>query len=112
MRYYGRTTPDSAPEEYKELAKRCCDADPDKRPDALTLWKDILSLLANTKVNEDNSDNNAWKTIHPCNVRPLSRLEKESKYSSKLLPTGDLPKPKSNYDLDSAAGMKTKMGYY
>src|SRR5689334_22318271 len=26
--------PDSAPEEYKKLAERCCDADPDKRPDA------------------------------------------------------------------------------
>src|SRR5205085_151900 len=25
--------PDSAPEEYKKLAKWCCDADPDKRPD-------------------------------------------------------------------------------
>ena len=38
-------------------------------------------------------------------VKPLSRLEKESKYSSKLLPTGDLPKPRNSYD--SAAGMKT-----
>src|SRR5437763_7084364 len=27
--------PDSAPEEYKKLAERCCDADPDKRPDTL-----------------------------------------------------------------------------
>src|SRR6185369_1308699 len=26
------TMPDSAPEEYKKLAERCCDADPDKRP--------------------------------------------------------------------------------
>ena len=25
--------PDSAPEEYKELAEWCCDADPDKHPD-------------------------------------------------------------------------------
>jgi len=38
------------------------------------------------------------------NVRPLSRLEKKTKYSSVLLPTGDLPKPKNSYDLDSAAG--------
>ena len=30
--------PDSAPEEYKKLAERCCDADPDKRPDAYALW--------------------------------------------------------------------------
>src|SRR3954466_13255811 len=33
--------PDSAPEEYKKLAERCCDADPDKRPDARTLACDI-----------------------------------------------------------------------
>ena len=32
------TMPDSAPEEYKKLAERCCDADPDKRPDAYALW--------------------------------------------------------------------------
>ena len=36
--------PDSAPEEYKKLAERCCDADPDKRPDALTLRSDIDKL--------------------------------------------------------------------
>ena len=36
--------PDSAPEEYKKLAKQCCDADPDKRPDAYTLYCDILGF--------------------------------------------------------------------
>src|SRR5438132_1195397 len=36
--------PDSAPEEYKKLAERCCDADPDKRPDAYPLWSDIYKL--------------------------------------------------------------------
>src|SRR5438132_9194774 len=36
--------PDSAPEEYKKLAERSCDADPDKRPDAETLWGDIEKL--------------------------------------------------------------------
>src|SRR6185369_13593157 len=36
--------PDSAPEEYKKLAERYCDADPDKRPDAKTLRSDIYSL--------------------------------------------------------------------
>ena len=37
--------PDSAPEEYKKLAERCCDADPDKRPDARGLWNDIYELI-------------------------------------------------------------------
>ena len=37
--------PDSAPEEYKKLAERCCDADPDKRPDTETLWGDIYELV-------------------------------------------------------------------
>ena len=41
--------PDSAPEEYKKLAERCCDADPDKRPDALTLWDDINDIY-NQKI--------------------------------------------------------------
>src|SRR5438132_7895999 len=37
--------PDSAPEEYKKLAERCCDADPDKRPDVYPLWSDIYKLI-------------------------------------------------------------------
>ena len=95
--------PDSAPEKYKKLAERCCDADPDKRPDALTLWHDINNL-----IEEADKDDNTWNTIYHNDVKPLSRLEKESKYSSTLLPTGDLPKPRNNYDLDSAAGMVTR----
>ena len=101
--------PDSAPEEYKKLAERCCDADPDKRLDARTLWEDIGELIK--KVDEDKSNDNAWNTIYHNNVKPLSRLEKESKYSSTILPTGDLPKPRNSYDLDSAAGIKTTIGY-
>ena len=102
--------PDSAPEEYKKLAERCCDADPDKRPkDGDALWDDICRLIEGVK--EDKSNDNAWNTIYHNNVKPLSRLEKESKYSSTLLPTGDLPKPRNSYDLDSAAGMKTIICY-
>ena len=96
------TMPDSAPEEYKKLAGWCCDADPDKRPDASILWSDIRDLV--NEMNKSNPDD-VWDTIYHNNIRPLSRLEKESKYSSKLLPTGDLPKPRNSYDLDSAAGM-------
>src|SRR6185312_3951954 len=92
--------PDSAPEEYKKLAERCCDADLDKRPDAETLWIDINKLI-------NNSDDNTWNDVYHNDVKPLSRLEKESKYSSTLLPTGDLPKPRNSYDMDSAAGMVT-----
>ena len=44
-------------------------------------------------------------------VKPFSRLEKESKHSDMLLPTGDLPKLRNSHDLDSAAGMKKKTGY-
>ena len=86
--------PDSAPEEYKKLAKWCCDADPDKRPDAKRLFIDIEWLMI--EVNKDNSDDNAWHTIYHNDVKPLSHLEKESKYSSTFLPTGDLPKPRNN----------------
>src|SRR5207253_8393422 len=97
--------PDSAPEEYKKLAERCCDADPDKRPDAWTLWRDMYNLLM--ELYKDNSNSNAWNTIYHNEVKPLSRLEKDSKYSSTLLPTGDLPKPRNSYALDSVAGMIT-----
>ena len=89
--------PDSAPEEYKKLAKRCCDADPDKRPDAYTIYSDNFYLVK--EVEKDNSDDNVWNTIYHNDVKPLSRLEKESKYSSKLLPTGDLPKPRNSYEM-------------
>jgi len=51
-----------------------------------------------------SSDNSIWSAVYYNDVRPLSRLEKENKYSSKRLPTGDLPKPRNSYDLDSAAG--------
>ena len=101
--------PDSAPDEYKKLAEQCCDADPDKRPDAERLWSDTCELIE--EVKKDKSNDNAWNTIYHNNIKPLSRLEKESKYSSTLLPTGDLPKPRNSYDLDSAAGMKTVICY-
>ena len=90
--------PDSAPEEYKKLAEQCCDADPDKRPGVYSLWSDIYNLI---KKVDGNSV--IWNAIYHNDVKPLSRLEKESKYSSTLLPTGDLPKPRNSYD--SAAGM-------
>ena len=45
--------PDSAPEEYKKLAERCCDADPDKRPDAETIEDDIWNLI--DEIRNDNS---------------------------------------------------------
>src|SRR5581483_7272820 len=96
--------PDSAPEKYKKLAEWCCDADPDKRPDAETLYDDINELIE--EVKNDNSD--IWNAVYHNDVKPLSRLEKESKYSSTLLPTGDLPKPRNSYDMDSAAGMVTR----
>ena len=84
--------PDSAPEEYKKLAERCCDADPDKRPDAWTLYWDI------NKLGKVSSDDSTWNAVYYNDVKPLSRLEKESKYSSTLLPTGGLPKPRNSYD--------------
>src|SRR6185312_9613303 len=78
--------PDSAPEEYKKLAERCWDADPDKRPNLSSLVHDIDQLLE--EVKKDNSDDNIWNAVYHNDIKPLSCLEKESKYSSKLLPTG------------------------
>src|SRR6185436_14493604 len=47
--------PDSVPEEYKKVAERCYDADPDKRPDADTLWWYFRDFF-NNKANEENFD--------------------------------------------------------
>src|SRR5437870_5736660 len=56
--------PDSAPEEYKKLAERCCDADPDKRfKDGVALYYDIGELIK--KVKNDNT----WKTIYHNDVK-------------------------------------------
>src|SRR5581483_1391529 len=75
--------PDSAPEEYKKIAERCCDADPGKRfKDGGTLWENICQLAQ--AVDAGSSDGNMWNTIYHNNVRPLSRLEKESKHASKV----------------------------
>ena len=42
--------PDSASEEYKKLAERCYNADPEKRPDAQTLRDDIEELIINIEA--------------------------------------------------------------
>src|SRR5438128_2906304 len=71
--------PDSTPEEYKKLAERCCDADPNNRPnDGEELYYIIRDLY-----HEIKDDDHVWHTIyHNENIKPLSRIEKESKYSS------------------------------
>src|SRR5438128_412022 len=85
--------PDSAPNEYKKLAENCCDADPNNRPRD----GDKLYTIINDLIKEIKDDDDVWNTIY-CNknIRPLSRIEKESKYSSRLLPTGNLPKPRNS----------------
>src|SRR6185312_15051445 len=60
--------PDSAPVEYKKLAEWCCDADPDKRPDAKTLESDIDKRYGKTWGRY------SWNTVYHNDVKPLSRL--------------------------------------
>ena len=87
--------PDSAPEEYKKLADRCCDADPDKRPDdGYRLRHEIRKLNIDGEVADDNT----WNTIYHNEVKPLSCLA-ESKHSIMLLPTSDLPEPRNSHGL-------------
>ena len=101
----GRVRPSIPDLNQKDTTERCCDVDPDKRPVTDTIYSDIRELYYEIK-----HDDNIWNAVYHNDVKPLSRLEKESKYSSTLLPTGDLPKPRNSYDLDSAAGMKTIIG--
>ena len=48
--------PDFVPEKYKKLAEQCCDADPDKRPDAERLNNDINRLMNAVDDDDDNTD--------------------------------------------------------
>jgi len=87
--------PESAPEPYKKLAKQCCDANPEARPTVERLQAYINSLIQ--ELNGDESGDDVWNTIHSNeNIEPLLRDEKEDKYSSKVLPTNDLPKPRNS----------------
>ena len=52
--------PGSAPEEYKKLAECCCDADPDKRPDAGELNSSIDRFLGKMGIYGDK----AWNSIY------------------------------------------------
>jgi len=51
------TMPDSAPDEYKKLAERCCNADPDKRPEAHRLGSYITYKLI-------NGCNDVWNSVY------------------------------------------------
>src|SRR5438128_5929634 len=92
--------PDSAPAEYKRLAERCCDADPNKRPKNGDELLGIIDKLTD-EIEKDKSADSVWNTIY-CNknIRPLSRIEKENKYSSKPLPTENLPKPRNSWAVE------------
>jgi len=97
--------PDSAPEPYKKLAESCCDAIPNNRPTTKQLLNLIIDLIEKSEI--DKSSDNIWNTIYSNkNIKPLSYIEKKTKYSSKLLPTGNLPRPRNNYNVDSGAGME------
>jgi hypothetical protein len=91
------TLPDSTPDGYKKLAEMCCDADPNKRPGYVGEVHDKIDNLI-VEAENDKAGNGIWNNIYYNDIKPISRLEKESKYSSKLL---------SNvYALDSVPGMK------
>src|SRR6185312_12464375 len=65
-------------------------------PRAYPLLSDITDLTG--EVDKDNSD--IWNAVYHNDVKPLSRLEKESKYSSMLLPSGELHQfPLSDFSL-------------
>jgi len=78
--------PESMPKEYRELARKCCDADSNKRPTAEEIYKYLHRLVLELENNE--SDDNIWNRIYVNDhLKPLTLFEKETKYSSRLLPT-------------------------
>ena len=94
----------STPAGYKKLAEKCCDTDRNKRPNVWQLHRQIDDLFREAG-RKSTSDDNPWNAIYyNKDLKSLSRMEKETKYSSRLLPTGDLPRPRNRND---SAGMKT-----
>jgi serine/threonine protein kinase len=67
------TMPDTAPDKYRKLAEKCCDADPDKRPDIWKIQNKVKYLLDKVLVEEvfvsvlteeDTSGYGIWNTIY------------------------------------------------
>ena len=52
------------------------------------LWAEFCGI--EEEANKDGYSVSVWDTIYYNDITPLSRLEKESKYFSKVLPTRDL----------------------
>jgi len=52
--------PDSAPEAYKKLAERCCDADPNKRLASWELWFHLKKI--------DKDESHIWNTIYHTDI--------------------------------------------
>jgi serine/threonine protein kinase len=77
--------PDSAPVPYRKLAETCCDADANKRPTARELYENINNLIK--ELDKDERGDSNWNAIYNSrDIKPLSRAEKEGKYTSRLLP--------------------------
>ena len=86
------------PSEYKKLMKQCWDADPLKRPDALSLfieiekmWKD--SYNDNNKIEFNILEYNDPPQISQTNLSSSSKLHSLS--TSKLYQFENLPEPKN-----------------
>ena len=98
--------PDSTPEPYKKLAEMCCDADPGKRPTAKNLYLHIGELIS--EANKDKPENDVWDNIYyKTDMKPLSRVEKDTKYSSRMLPTVFMTKTRNYSNFHSITGSYT-----
>ena len=76
--------PESTPDPFRGLAEKCCDGDHNKRPNAWGLYLQINDLLC--EIENGKHDANAWDAIYYCeNLKPLSRAEREGRYSSRLI---------------------------
>ena len=52
--------PDLAPEAYEKLAERCCDADPNNRPE--NAWIILYNLIE--EIDKNGTDADIWDTIY------------------------------------------------
>src|SRR5579859_2176014 len=80
------------PLEYKKLMEQCWNADPNKRPRARTLLKEIRKLLIHFQnENEQISSNYELGTLYGSNS--FDSISKN--YTSKIYQFGNFPEPKN-----------------
>jgi serine/threonine protein kinase len=95
------------PSEYRELMKQCWDADPEKRPDIVTLWNKVEEINNSLHINSkywNNTNSPLNENFNRDSIVESSLIEDPR---SKLFSFSNLPNPKN-----ATEGEMLKKNYY